>query len=131
MTVVLLILRSMKTHWRLLVCVLVAASIGFGAGQLAGAGKRAELAEALTDCARAEAAAAVQALESQGRLAGENARRLEDFGSRLSGAVTRAEQIGREPREIVYRVECLADDADLERLCRIAPDHPDCADQLR
>ena len=131
MTAILLILRSIQNHWRYLVCGVLAASLGFGAGRLAGAGQRADLAEALSECARAEAAAAVQALERQGRLAGENARRLEDFGSRLSGAVTRAEQIGRESREIVYRVECLADDADLERLCRIAPDHPDCSGQLR
>lgn len=117
-----------QRHWKLFA--------GLGAGLVAGAllgswwaaGERARLASDLSACERADADAAKSALAAQSETVERNTARTSELLDQLSGAASRFDQVRSEPREIVYRVECLSGGDDRERLCRIAPDHPDCAD---
>jgi len=110
-----------------LALISLGASLGFAGGKLIGSGARADLATSLAACQSADAEAAKTALSEQSQTITANARRSETLTDRLDAITRRAEAQGREPREVIYRMECLADDSDIERMCQLAgDDHPDC-----
>lgn len=112
-----------------------ALALGFAAGGVLGgwhgASKRAELASELAKCRGADADAAASALERQSETVTANMDRLAGLADQIEGTGRRFEQFRSEPREVVYRVECLSGDDDRRRLCNIAPAHPDCAGGLQ